>query len=344
VRHLRVTAATIFVLVPALLAPTRAAGQQNGTIIASGPCAVVQSASYERYVEGQRSGRVRETEAAAQDGIHVNPALALPPKLLTREAFDARQAYAGFECQRVTYASDGLKVTGFVWKPKDTAGRTLPLVIFNRGGNREFSKLGPRTKFGFFDYLTAGFVVIGSQYRGVDGGEGQEEFGGADVNDVLNLIPLARSLGYVDMNNVFVAGWSRGGMMTLLTLKRGIPVNAAAIVGGMADLVATPRQRPSMAGVFGELIPGLAANPVRPLEERSAVYWPESIRTPLLIQQGGADWRVDPATNALALAQKLQALSAPYELVVYAGDDHGLSYNSVDADARIIAWFKRYMK
>src|SRR4029453_3397699 len=45
-----------------------------------------------------------------------------------------------------------------------------------------------------------------SAYRGNDGGEGREEYGGVDVRDVLNLIPLARALGYIDMHNVFMLG------------------------------------------------------------------------------------------------------------------------------------------
>jgi len=52
----------------------------------------------------------------------------------------------------------------------------------------------------------------------------REEFGGAEIHDVLNLIPLAKSLGYVDMDNVFILGVSRGGMETYLALKNGIPV------------------------------------------------------------------------------------------------------------------------
>jgi dipeptidyl aminopeptidase/acylaminoacyl peptidase len=321
-----------------------AAEQPNGTILSVAPCTVPPPVPYERYVENLREARDRENEAAAAEGVRIDPKRLLPPRPLPRDQYAARQAYVGFECQRVTYVSDGLKVFGFIWKPVDTAGKKFPLMIFNRGGNREFSKLTPRTKGGFYDYLSSGFVVIGSQYRGNDGGEGREEFGGRDVDDVLSLIPLARSLGYVDMNNVFVAGWSRGGMMTLLALKRGLTVNAAAIVGGVIDLVAAWHQRPSMATVFRELIPGFAEDKDGPLRERSAVSWPEAIRVPLLIQQGGADWRVDPGTNALALAQRLQSAGAPYELVVYDGDDHGLSYNGPEADARIIAWFKRQMK
>jgi dipeptidyl aminopeptidase/acylaminoacyl peptidase len=104
----------------------------------------------------------------------------------------------------------------------------LPLIIYNRGGNREFSKLTPWMQYGFYDFVSNGFVVIGSQYRGNDGGEGHEEFGGADVHDVVNLIPLAKSLGYVDMSNVFMFGESRGGMMTYLALTNNIAVNAVA--------------------------------------------------------------------------------------------------------------------
>ena len=62
----------------------------------------------------------------------------------------------------------------------------------------------------------------------------------------MNLIPLAASLGYVDTNNVFMLGWSRGAMMTLLALKQGMTVNAVAIGGGLLDLVAEAQRRPNM--------------------------------------------------------------------------------------------------
>jgi len=190
--------------------------------------------------------------------------------------------------------------------------------------------------------LTNGFVVIGSQYRGNDGGEGQEEFGGAEINDVLNLVPLAKSLGYVDLNNLFLFGWSRGGMMSLLALKKNLQVNAAAIGGAAVNL--KELRQAMIEGVYKQLIPNFDKRGEEALHERSAVYWPERINVPLLILQGGADWRVDTGTNALLLAQKLQGLGKTYELVIYAGDDHGLSFNSADGDKRTIAWFKRYMK
>jgi len=316
----------------------------DGDIVGREPCGPYPYASHEQYVEAARTGLAGEVEAARREGLRFDTPPDLTRLLLSKAEFDKRKAYVGFECQRITYMSDGLKVVGYLWKPKDTAGKKLPLIIYNRGGNREFGKLSPWAWSGFYEYVSSGFVVVASQYRGNDGGEGKEEFGGADVRDVLNLVPLARGLGYVDMSNLFLFGWSRGGMQALLALKAGIPVNAAAVGGVAADLTGFEEKRPGMVEVFSELIPDFGARGDEALRERSAVYWPDKIGVPLLILHGGADWRSDAGANALALAQKLGALGRTYELHVYADDDHGIFRNRADGNRRVIAWFKRYMR
>jgi dipeptidyl aminopeptidase/acylaminoacyl peptidase len=40
----------------------------------------------------------------------------------------------------------------------------------------------------------------------------------------------------------------------------------------------------------------------------------------------------------------LQALGQTYELIIYPGDDHGLSLNSAESDRRIVEWFRRHMR
>ncbi|MFL6236222.1 MAG: alpha/beta hydrolase family protein [Thermoanaerobaculia bacterium] len=322
----------------------RALAQPDGTLLGSTPCPP-RSVSYERWLRGYERGYDGEVAEAARMGVSMQPFAALRPLLPSREEFERRRAYQGFECQRLTYLSDGLRVTAYLWKPKDTAGRKLPLILFNRGGNRDFGELSPWEQEGFYSYVSNGFVVLGSQYRGVDGGEGREEFGGADVHDVLNLLPLARSLGYVDMSNVFLLGESRGGMETYLALKAGIPVRAAAVVSGEADLVAGSRDRPEMIyAVYRQLIPGFSRNGPALLRERSAVDWPERINVPILILHGTADWRTNPKDQALAVAEKLKALGKTCELVMYAGDSHGLPFHWRDRDRRIVEWFRRYIR
>jgi dipeptidyl aminopeptidase/acylaminoacyl peptidase len=339
-----VMAGNRFILIALLFLLALPAMAQNGKLVDSTPCRP-HMVSYERWLRGQEYGYSAEVEEAARLGVTMQPFSALRPLLPTREEFERRRAYEGFECARLTYLSDGLKVTGYLWKPKDTAGKKLPLIVFNRGGNRDFGQLSPWEQEGFYSYVSQGFVVIASQYRGVDGGEGREEFGGAEVHDVLNLLPLAKSLGYVDMSNVFVLGESRGGMETYLALKNGMPVNAAAVVSGEADLAAGSKDRPEMIyQVYRQIIPDFAKRGPELLRERSVVAWPEKINTPILILHGTADWRTDPQNQALAVAGKLQALHKTYELILYAGDSHGLPFHWRERDQRIVDWFKRYLK
>ena len=328
-----------------LLCVSGAVAQGNGVIVENVPCAANTVGTFEQYVESSKKAYVEEVGSAKSEGFTMENPADLAKYLLSKDEFERRKSYKGFECQRIKYLSDGLKVVGYIWKPKKTNGKKLPIIIYNRGGNREFGKLTPWMREGFYYFLEQGFVVVGSQYRGNDGGEGKEEFGGAEVNDILNLIPLAKSLGYVDMNNVFLFGHSRGGMMTYLALKNNIAVNAAATTGGLADVIAGGKNRSDLEKtVYAELIPGFDKRPEELMRERSATYFADKINTPLLILQGNADWRADTGNQALALAQKLQSLGKTYELGVYAGDDHRLTLNRADSDRRIVAWFKKYMK
>jgi dipeptidyl aminopeptidase/acylaminoacyl peptidase len=71
--------------------------------------------------------------------------------------------------------------------------------------------------------------------------------------------------------------------------------------------------------------------------------WTEKVNVPLMMLHGGDDAEV-PATEALAFATKLSNLKKPYELVIYANDVHEAASNRRDRDARIVAWFKRYIR
>jgi dipeptidyl aminopeptidase/acylaminoacyl peptidase len=316
----------------------------DGTIVERAPCAVQPKRTYEQYSEEIRKRSQEEAALAKKQGIQWSFEQDYAGRLMNKDEFERRQSFTGYDCEKIKYLSDGLKVVGFISKPKNAEGKKLPLVIVNRGGNRESGKLSPQDFYYFYPFITNGFVVIGSQYRGVDGGEGREEFGGADVNDILNLIPLARSLGYVDMNNVFMVGSSRGTMMTFQAIKRGIPVNAAAAWGSVPDYRNRGKRHAALIEeVFRPLIPDFDKNPEEALKARSAIEWADKINVPLFLAQGGADWR-SGVTPVLEFAQKLQSLGKTYELIVYAGDDHGIYHNRVDRERRTIEWFKKHSK
>src|ERR1700731_1009869 len=45
---------------------------------------------------------------------------------------DAAKNQRDFECLKIVYLSDGLRIAGFIYKPKHIDGGKLPGIIFNR--------------------------------------------------------------------------------------------------------------------------------------------------------------------------------------------------------------------
>ena len=336
--------AAITMLAPAHVLGAQAPHPADGTVIEESACPPRPKQTYAQYVGATTAAYRRQIDAVRKLNASVQMPADSTPVVLSRVEFDRREAFAGIDCRRIRYMSDGLKVVGYIWRPRESARTKLPVVIFNRGGNRERSQLTPWMAGGFYDFVVNGFVVIASQYRGVDGGEGSEEYGGADVHDVRNLLLVARSLDIVDMRNVFVFGNSRGGMMTYLALKHGLQVNAAAVVSGVTDLFGNAADHPELVtSIYEPLIPDFGNRRAEAMEERSAVRWADKINVPLLILHGTADAQVS-ATRALEFAQQLQALGKTYELVMYANDGHGLPMSRQDSDRRVIDWFRRHLR
>lgn len=245
------------------------------------------------------------------------------------------------EYYALTYWSNGLRVKGFLGRP--TEGTALPAIIFNRGGHGDFGELWGQQ---LIPFVEAGFAAVGSQYRGACGSEGLDEFGGADVDDVVNLIPLLKRLPYVDREKIGMMGGSRGGMMTYLALKQETlngtqDIKAAATVSGLADVSRTLWESPGLMPVLVELIGKRPYEAPDAYTARSAVCWPDLISAPLLIQHGEADSQV-PVEQSQQLAALLSAAGKTVKLITYPGDEHGLPahYGGIP---EALAWFQKYL-
>jgi dipeptidyl aminopeptidase/acylaminoacyl peptidase len=331
----------ITLLLPLCFLATCAAVDTTSAVVSQEPCSS-KALRYEEFVNHIRTGYEQEVQSAAKIGVSMPTPDERIKALPSRETYAKRLTHSGFECVKITYLSEGLKVIGFILKPSDTKGKRLSAIIYNRGGSREFGKIVPDSVF-LWDYafLAEGFVIFAAQYRGTDGGEGKDEFGGRDLQDVSALLSIARSLDYVDSKNVFMYGFSRGGMMTYLALKNNFPVNAAAVSAGPTDMATLGRLRPEMAKNYSEMVPDYGNDPTGTMNQRSAIEWPEKINTPLLLLHGTSDWRV-PTEQTLNLATKLQELHKTYSLVIFANDVHGLPIHNEEAHHRVIEWFRGY--
>lgn len=261
--------------------------------------------------------------------------------IYSREMVERIKGSLDPELIQIKYFSDGLKISGFIYKPRTIPDRKFPLVIWNHGNIGEESTIGVENYNDFYEmYRLAaeGFVVIASQYRGIGGSEGKDEVGGADLDDVMNLFPLARSLGYIDMDRVFMWGFSRGALMTLQAIKRGAPIKAAVVVGAPTDTVEALKN-PATERFYRTIWPDFDKRRDEHAANRSPVLWADRITMPLLIIHGGADQGLPPR-QAWKLAERLGELGGLYELIVYARDDHEVSRNAEDRLRRTIDWFK----
>lgn len=251
-----------------------------------------------------------------------------------------------FRAEEITYLSDGLRIKGYLLTP--TKEGKHPCIIFNRGGNPQLDSLS-RESVVREEYAgvlaSAGYMVVASHYRQGGGSEGHDEFGGNDIHDVLNLIPLLEHETACDASRIGMLGFSRGGMMTYLALTLTDRIRVAAVNSGMADLALNLKSRPEMGKVYQTYIPDYDKRPEQAMAERSAVRWAEKIdkNTPLLVLQGTADWRVLP-TEALEMADALYRCKHPFRFVLFEGGTHGLPEHRMEVDRLLLNWFNDYLR
>lgn len=243
----------------------------------------------------------------------------------------------------ITYWSSGLRIRGYLALPphQDAAA---PALIFNHGGSGPRSALTPYTATATLGlFATWGYIAVASQYRGIGGSEGQEEWGEGDVDDALALIPFLEQLPGVDPDRLGLVGGSRGGMMALLMLRRTTRFRAAVTIGAPTMLHALPPTDPLYRTLLRFLPPGVP--PSVAAFERSAVLWAEQLckTTPLLVLHGTGDRRVDPE-HALYLGLALQRTRHPYKLILYDNADHVLAGRWAESNADIRWWLDHYVR
>lgn len=244
---------------------------------------------------------------------------------------------------KIIYESDGLNIVGYLVKPAYFEG-TLPVIIYNRGGNREYGKIKDTFAKVYFGYIAQkGFVVLASQYRGNDGGEGREEFGGSDVNDVLRLIDIVKETDYMDENRIYMIGASRGGMMTYICCRKSDDIQAAAIHAGVSNCIDQYNYRGnSMKSVYKSLIGYTPEENEQEYIDRSAVFWANEIDVPLYIVHGGKNDSRVLTSQSISMAKQLEKHSKVYELVIYEDEDHGLTGVKEEVLINTIEWFNSY--
>ena len=148
-----------------------------------------------------------------------------------------------FECLKLNYTSDTAKVEAWLYKPIDTESVKFPLVIYNRGGMGNFGNLEETNMVDFYKIAEAGYVVLATKTRFAGRNGKFDQHGGIDVDDIVNLQKIYKDLNFIDTNNVFMYGFSRGGQNCHQASIR-MKLNAMAISAGTTDWISRTADRP----------------------------------------------------------------------------------------------------
>ncbi|WP_309121911.1 prolyl oligopeptidase family serine peptidase [Paenibacillus sp.] len=214
-----------------------------------------------------------------------------------------------------------------------------PALVYCRGGVGGFGRVRPHWVDAF---ASRGFVCFAPCYRGNEGGEGRDEFGGADREDVHAAIRLLRTLPFVDASRITLLGFSRGSINAALTAA-AMPDDIRGLVlwGGVADLARTYEERVDLRRTLKRILGGTPTKRPEAFRERSPLHLAERLRGPTLVVHGTIDVQVDVG-HGLSMVERLKALDAPFDLHLYEGLGHILPYPVFDAAVdRLLAWADR---
>lgn len=245
---------------------------------------------------------------------------------------------------RMGYISDGLFVTGFIAKPH--AEGLFPVIVYNRGGFEKTDCLTPEIAINELASLAAeGYIVVASNYRGSCGSDGKDEFGGDDINDVINLLGSLHEIKGADTSRIGMMGRNRGGMMTFKAMRNNPRIKCAVVTGGITNLQRTTQHNKRIENLLLQFVPEYKSNAQDVIDCRSVVQWAQEIpkKSPVLVMHGTDDKEV-PYDDAVEVCGKFARANAQFKLIAFRKDDNSLSRHKDTAFRFTINWFNAYLK
>ncbi|WP_100405177.1 alpha/beta hydrolase family protein [Bacillus solitudinis] len=211
----------------------------------------------------------------------------------------------------ITYGSDGFRVKGYLAVPQIIQQR-LPGLLYLRGGIKNVGMVRVQR---LVQWASQGFVVMAPFYRGNRGGEGQEDFCGEDRMDAIAAFDLLSDHEKVNPHQVHVLGFSRGGVMALLTAQAR-NVTSVTSWNGVTDMVLTYEERVELRRMMKRVIGGTPNKYPERYAWRTPLKQLKKLQAPVLLIHGCLDQHVS-IEHAYRLEQGLLLLNKPVEAWYY---------------------------
>lgn len=214
---------------------------------------------------------------------------------------------------------------------------TLPGFIYCRGG---IGKVGMVNLDWVAEFASYGYAVFAPSYRGNEGGQGKDEFGGADREDVHCALRLLQTFPFINPAKISAMGFSRGAVNAALTAADVPGIHRLVLWGGVSDLKATYDERVDLRRMLRRVLGGTPRKVPQEYMRRSPIVLAEQIPCPVLIMHGTADRQV-AFSHGLTMFQQLIDLGKPVTFHRFEEGDHHLpSHEHSQAVQEMFAWLE----
>lgn len=254
----------------------------------------------------------------------------------------------------ITYKSsfDGEQIQGwYITPPNFDPNKKYPLLMEIHGGPH--LAYGPHFSAELQRYAAQGYVVFYDNHRGSSSyGErfamllkykysSKEDF--ADHNSGVDAM-IAK--GFIDQDNLFIAGGSAGGIATAYAIGLTDRFNAAVVVKPVINWLSKVLTADSGLVQIPTQFPGMPWEHVDHYWERSPLSLVGNVTTPTMLMTGEEDLRT-PMAETEQFYQALKHRKIDSVLVKIPGAPHGIAGRPSRMISKIehtLAWFEKYKK
>lgn len=194
----------------------------------------------------------------------------------------------------------------------------FPLLIYCRGG---IGKHGAVKMDWLRQFAARGYVVFAPAYRGNEGSQGRDEFGGRDVLDVLTAMTWLSKLSFIDTDSINILGFSRGSINAARAAVENSVISRLILWSGISDMQLTYEERIDLRRMLKRVIGGTPTKYPERYLERSPLHFADKIQCPVLIVHGTLDEQVS-VRHGLQMHERLLELNKDISLHLYENFGH----------------------
>lgn len=276
------------------------------------------------------------------------------PSYLTNLNHDVLGQRALGEVHEFTYQSqtDGEEIHAwYITPPNFDPEQAYPLILEIHGGPH--LNYGPHFSAELQRYAAEGYVVVYNNYRGSTSyGEDfamllDNKYASVDdFGDHMSAVDAMIEKGFIDEQNLFIAGGSAGGIATAYAIGLTDRFNAAAATNPVINWVSKVLTADSYIGQIQNQFPGAPWEALDHYWQRSPLSLMDNVTTPTVLFTGEDDRRT-PISDTEQYYQALQLRGVDSAMVRVPGASHGVSARPSNMIAKVehaLAWFERYKK